>query len=194
MHITTTDLPGVLVLQPRVLEDDRGFFFESWNQRDFDEAVGRAVVFVQDNHSRSARGVLRGLHHQLPPHDQGKLVRCAVGAVWDVAVDIRRGSETFGRSVGVELTAANRRQLWIPEGFAHGFVALHDGAELLYKTTTFHAPDSDRAIAWDDPDLAIDWPMPRPPILSARDAAAPGLDDADLPDAGAVGQAGSVHP
>lgn len=178
--VVPTNLAGLLVLEPRVFGDDRGFFFESWNQRDFDEAVGDPVAFVQDNHSRSGVGVLRGLHYQVPPHPQGKLVRCGAGAVWDVAVDIRRSSSTFGQWFGIELSAENKRQLWIPAGFAHGFVALTDGAELLYKASEFYAPDCDRSIAWDDPDIAVDWPLDRAPILSDKDRDAPSLSAADV--------------
>ncbi len=174
------ELGGVRVVTPRVFADDRGFFFEAWNQQVFDEVVGRRVAFVQDNHSRSVKGVLRGLHYQSPPHPQGKLVRCVVGAVFDVAVDIRRASPTFGEWVGVELSADNKRQLWIPEGFAHGFYVLTDAAEVVYKTTDFYAPDCDRAIRWDDPDIGIDWPLDGEPLLSDKDAAAPYLRDADV--------------
>jgi dTDP-4-dehydrorhamnose 3,5-epimerase len=183
MKVTPTDLPEVLVLEPRVFGDARGFFMESWNQRVFDEATraasGVTCTFVQDNHSRSARGVLRGLHFQRPPHAQGKLVRVAAGAVFDVAVDIRRSSPRFGRWVGVELSADNHRQLWIPPGFAHGFAVLSDSADVLYKTTDYHAPDCEGAIRWDDPRLNIAWPeLGCEPILSAKDAQASGFDQA----------------
>lgn len=161
--------------------DERGFFFESFHQQRFDEAVGGHVEFVQDNHSRSARGVLRGLHYQLPPAAQGKLVRVTRGAVFDVAVDVRRSSPAFGRWVGYELSEDNFRQLWIPEGFAHGFLALTDGAEVQYKTTAYYAPDLDRSIRWDDPDIGIEWPLTDlEPIVSAKDAAAPRLVDAEV--------------
>lgn len=180
MNVEQTALPGVLVLEPRVFGDDRGFFFESWNDRTFTDAVGAQVTFVQDNHSRSATGVVRGLHYQLPPSAQGKLVRCGRGAVWDVAVDIRTGSATFGQWVAAELSADNHRQLWIPPGFAHGFVALTDTADLLYKASGFYDPDTDRSIAWDDPDIGIDWPLQGAPILSDKDAAAPRLADAEV--------------
>ncbi|MDQ3782796.1 MAG: dTDP-4-dehydrorhamnose 3,5-epimerase [Actinomycetota bacterium] len=187
MKATETALPGVLVLEPTVHGDDRGFFYESWNARAFAEATGVDTTFVQDNHSRSATGVLRGLHYQLPPHGQGKLLRVVAGAVYDVAVDIRRSSPTFGRWAGVELSADNRLQLWVPAGFAHGFVALTD-AELLYKTTAHYHGPSDRAIRWDDPDIAIAWP-PADNVnpeggnrarLSARDRQAPFLADAEV--------------
>ncbi|TSE25632.1 dTDP-4-dehydrorhamnose 3,5-epimerase [Tepidimonas sediminis] len=184
--VTPTAIPGVLLLEPRVFGDERGFFLESFNQRDFEAATGlRGLAFVQDNHSRSRRGVLRGLHYQLPPRAQGKLVRVARGVVWDVAVDIRRDSPTFGRWVGVELSDANHRMLWIPPGLAHGFVVLSDEADFLYKTTDYYAPELERCIRWDDPQLAIEWPLqglPQGPLLSAKDAAAPGL--ADLPGEG----------
>ena len=174
-------IPDVVLIEPTVFRDDRGYFFESFNQRVFEEAVGQRVAFVQDNHSLSARGVLRGLHYQLPPHAQGKLVRVTAGAAFDVAVDIRRSSATFGRWVGAELSADNFRQLWIPPGFAHGFVALADGTEFLYKTTDVWVKACDRAIRWDDPAIAIDWPLPlAAPTVAAKDAAAPLLRDADL--------------
>jgi dTDP-4-dehydrorhamnose 3,5-epimerase len=179
IEVTTTGLAGVLILGPTVHGDDRGFFFESWNARDFATATGVDATFVQDNHSRSAAGVLRGLHYQLAPHAQGKLVRAIVGAAYDVAVDIRRSSPTFGSWTGVELTADNKLQLWIPPGFAHGFVALTD-AELLYKTTALYHGDSDRSLRWDDPDIGIEWPADGTPILSAKDQAAPSLANADL--------------
>ncbi len=181
MKATPTALAEVLLIEPTVFRDERGYFFESFNQQVFDRAVGGRVAFVQDNHSRSVRGVLRGLHYQLPPHAQGKLVRVTQGAVYDVAVDIRRSSPTFGRWVGVELSAENFRQLWIPPGYAHGFVALTDSADFLYKTTDVWAKSCDRAIRWDDPELAIDWMLPVPePLLAAKDRAAPVLRDADL--------------
>ncbi len=177
-----TALPSVVVVQPRLFRDERGWFFESWSARTTRELVGDAT-FVQDNHSSSDRGVLRGLHYQLPPSAQGKLVRCGRGRVWDVAVDVRRDSDTFGEWVGEELSADNHRQLWIPPGFAHGFLALTDHAELLYKATAPYDPATERSIAWDDPDLAIDWPLDGPPLLSDKDAAAPALADADVFDA-----------
>ena len=181
IEVTPTDLPGVLLIRPPVHGDERGFFSESWNARDFAEVTGPEVTFVQDNHSRSAAGVLRGLHYQLAPHAQGKLIRVTAGAVYDVAVDIRPRSPTFGRWTGVELSDANHLQLWIPPGFAHGFLALTD-ADLLYKTTAFYDRASDRSIRWDDPAIGIRWPTAAPPMLSPKDAAAPALADADLPE------------
>jgi dTDP-4-dehydrorhamnose 3,5-epimerase len=172
MKVTATALPGVLLLQPRVFGDERGFFMESFNQKTFNESIGQEVEFVQDNHSRSARGVLRGLHYQLPPRAQGKLVRVVRGAVLDVAVDMRRSSPTFGRWIAEELTETNHRQLWIPPGFAHGFVVLSDSADFLYKTTDYYAPEAERAVRWDDPQLAIAWPETGvAPQLSAKDLA-----------------------
>jgi dTDP-4-dehydrorhamnose 3,5-epimerase len=169
-------LEGPLLLTPRVFGDGRGFFFESWNQQAFNAAAGD-TAFVQDNHSRSSRGVLRGLHYQLPPHPQGKLVRCVVGEIFDVAVDLRRGSSTFGQWVGAHLSAANHQQLWVPAGFAHGFLTLSEQAEVLYKTTDFWSRECERAIRWDDPQLAIAWPLEAlagaEPQLSEKDAAAP---------------------
>ncbi len=178
MLITPTALPDVLLIEPRVFEDDRGFFFESWNCRAF-AAAGIDVGFVQDNHSRSARGVLRGLHYQIE-HAQGKLVRAIEGEVFDVAVDLRRSSLHFGRSVGVVLSAANRRMLWIPPGFAHGFVVLTDSAEFLYKATDYWFPEHERTLLWSDPALGIDWPLAGAPILAAKDAAGRRLADADV--------------
>ena len=176
MRVTPTDLPEVLVLEPAVHGDERGFFLESFNQRAFDAAAGRHVAFVQDNHSRSRRGVLRGLHYQLPPHAQGKLVRVVRGRVFDVAVDMRRSSPRFGQWVGVELSGENHRQLWIPPGFAHGFLVLSDEADFLYKTTDYYAPECEAAVRWDDPALAIAWPGAFGAIqVSAKDAAAPRL-------------------
>jgi dTDP-4-dehydrorhamnose 3,5-epimerase len=179
MKVTATELPEVLILEPKVFGDERGFFMESYNQRAFEEAVGYAVSFVQDNHSRSARGVLRGLHYQLPPHAQGKLVRVTQGRVFDVAVDARRSSPGFGRWVGVELSGDNHRQLWIPPGFAHGFLVLSESADFLYKTTNYYAPQSEGRIRWDDPALAIEWPdLAGAPSLARADADAPRLEDA----------------
>jgi dTDP-4-dehydrorhamnose 3,5-epimerase len=181
MKVTPTALDGVLILEPRVFGDERGFFLESFNQRVFDEAVGRHVEFVQDNHSRSQRGVLRGLHYQLPPHAQGKLVRVVRGSAFDVAVDIRSGSPTFGRWVGVTLDAENHRQLWIPPGFAHGFLALEDDTHFLYKTTAFYSRDCERAIRWNDSAIGIEWPvLDAAPLLAAKDAEAPSLNQAEL--------------
>jgi len=169
MQVQRLAIPDVLLLTPKVFEDDRGFFYESFNQKVFEEAVGRPVTFVQDNHSKSAKGVLRGLHYQLPPKAQGKLVRVVRGAVFDVAVDIRRDSPTFGKWVSAELSEENRAQLWIPEGFAHGFMALHEGTEFLYKTTNTYDPACEGGIRWDDPALRIGWPM-SPPTVSRRDS------------------------
>ncbi|WP_417604633.1 dTDP-4-dehydrorhamnose 3,5-epimerase [Oceanimonas baumannii] len=180
MNIVKTAIPEVVMIEPRVFGDDRGFFFESFNQRNFEQVIGRSVNFVQDNHSRSARGVLRGLHYQVA-QQQGKLVRCSLGEVFDVAVDLRRESSTFGTWVGVHLSAENKRQLWVPEGFAHGFVVLSDVAEFLYKTTDYYAPEHERSIRWDDATLAIDWPLQEAPLLSAKDQNAPLLADAELP-------------
>ncbi|MBU6275070.1 MAG: dTDP-4-dehydrorhamnose 3,5-epimerase [Planctomycetes bacterium] len=169
MNIVPTAIPDVLVIEPRVFGDERGFFFESFNHRVFAAAVGRDVSFVQDNHSRSVGGVLRGLHLQ-DPHPQGKLVRVAVGAIFDVAVDIRPDSPSFKRWVGVELSAANRRQIWVPPGLAHGFLVISDVAECLYKTTDYYAPQAEWTLAWDDPSIGVEWPLTGPPILSAKDA------------------------
>lgn len=181
MKVVPTALPDVLIIEPKVFGDARGFFFESYNARAFRETVGLDVSFVQDNHSRSARGVLRGIHYQLPPFSQGKLVRVVQGRVWDVAVDLRRHSPTFGRWVGVELSEENQRQLWVPPGFGHGFVTLSDSADFLYKTTEYYAPSHDRAVRWDDPELAIDWPLDGlVPQLSAKDEAAKPLSEAEL--------------
>ena len=170
MTMTHTPIEGVLILDPKVFGDSRGFFFESFNQRAFDAAVGGTVTFVQDNHSRSSRNVLRGLHYQVE-RPQGKLVRVVAGSVFDVAVDIRPESPTFGRWVGVELSADNKRQLWIPPGLAHGFLVRSESADFLYKTTDYWFPEHERCIRWDDPDLAIDWGLTEPPLVSAKDAA-----------------------
>lgn len=172
--VTPTALPGVLILEPKVFGDARGFFYESFSQRDFEAATGERVTFVQDNHSRSARGVLRGLHLQ-DPHPQGKLVRVTVGEVYDVAVDLRPGSATYGRWAAVTLSAENRRQLWIPPGLAHGFLVTSDVAEFLYKTTDYYHPEHERVIRWDDPAIGISWPLEGPLTLSVRDAVARGL-------------------
>ena len=174
MKATPTAIQEVIVFEPNVFGDGRGFFFESFRQDVFDEAVGRHVAFVQDNHSRSSRHVLRGLHHQLPPREQGKLVRVIQGEVFDVAVDMRPGSATYGKWVAEILSSENKRQLWIPPGFAHGFLTLSDTAEFLYKTTDYYAPEFERSIRWDDPTLAIDWPVEQP-LLSGKDQAAPFL-------------------
>jgi dTDP-4-dehydrorhamnose 3,5-epimerase len=169
MNASPTAIPDVVVIEPRVFGDARGFFYESFNQKRFDEAIGREARFVQDNHSRSGRGVLRGLHYQIR-QPQGKLVRVVVGEVFDVAVDLRRRSPTFGRWVGEILSAENKRQLWVPEGFAHGFVVLSETAEFLYKTTDYWFPEHERCIRWDDPTLAIDWHFSGAPIVSEKDA------------------------
>lgn len=181
MQVVPTAIADVLILEPKLFGDARGFFLESFNQRTFDAAVGRHVDFVQDNHSRSSRGVLRGLHYQLPPHAQGKLVRVTSGRVFDVAVDVRRGSPTFRRWVGVELSADNHRQLWLPPGMAHGFLVLSESADFLYKTTDYYAPDAERSIRWDDPEIGIAWPDCGVPLrLSAKDADAVRLHDAAI--------------
>lgn len=180
MKIIDTAIADVKIIEPRVFGDERGFFFESFTQNKFEAAIGRAVNFVQDNHSRSLKGVLRGLHYQLPPHAQAKLVRCTFGEVFDVAVDIRRSSSTFGHWVGVHLSAENKRQLWIPEGFAHGFITLSDTAEFLYKTTDYYAPQSDACIMWDDADIGIAWPIQDSPQLSPKDQQGKSLKQASL--------------
>ena len=180
MKAIDTAIPDVKIIEPTVFADYRGFFFESFNQAKFEAAIGRSADFVQDNHSRSGRGVLRGLHYQLPPHAQAKLVRVVVGEVYDVAVDIRKSSPTFGQWVGVLLSAENKRQLWIPEGFAHGFLTLSDHVEFLYKTTNYYAPESDRGIRWDDPKIAIDWKTLDVLTLSSKDQRQPLLADAEL--------------
>lgn len=178
MPVHRTDIADVLIFEPKVFGDERGFFLESFSQKAFDEAVGHHVDFVQDNHSRSARGVLRGLHFQKPPHAQGKLVRVTQGRVFDVAVDIRRDSPTFGRWVGAELNGENHRQMWIPPGLAHGFLVLSESADFLYKTTDYYAPQSEGSLRWNDPDIAIAWPdVGTAPQLSAKDAVAPLLAD-----------------
>ncbi len=179
MRAIPTFIPDVLILEPRVFGDERGFFFESYSRKMFREDTGLDVEFVQDNHSRSARDVLRGLHYQIQ-HPQGKLVRVTQGAVWDVAVDIRKSSPTFGQHVGVELSADNKRQLWIPPGFAHGFLVLSDTAEFLYKTTDYWYPEHERCIAWNDASLAIAWPqgVGNVPLVSAKDAKGAVLADA----------------
>ena len=169
MKATATALEGVYLIEPRVFGDERGFFYKSFNDEAFRRLTGAQVSFVQDNHSRSARGVLRGLHYQTAPKAQGKLVRVTAGAVWDVVLDIRAGSATYGRWIGEELSAANRRQLWIPAGLAHGFVTLLDGTEFLYKTTDYWSPPHERCIAWNDPTLAIPWPLDGAPSLSPKD-------------------------
>jgi dTDP-4-dehydrorhamnose 3,5-epimerase len=174
-------IPDVLLFEPQVHGDARGFLYESFHQARFEAAVGRSVAFVQDNHSKSGPGVLRGLHYQLH-RPQGKLVRVVAGSVFDVAVDLRRGSSGFGQWVGEVLSAENCRQMWIPEGFAHGFLVLSDAAELLYKATDYWSPDNERCIAWNDPQLAIDWPLTNPPVLSAKDLDAAPFATAELYD------------
>jgi len=174
MKITPTAIPDVLIIEPKVFGDERGFFLESFNQRAFSQATGLDVQFVQDNHSRSARGVLRGLHYQLQ-QPQGKLVRVVRGAVFDVAVDIREGSPTWGRWVGTELSEDNQRQLWVPPGFAHGFLVTSGFADYLYKATDYYASGDERCVAWNDPAIGIQWPLDGPPLLSARDMMAPAM-------------------
>ena len=177
LTVTPTDIPEVLILEPKVFGDARGFFMESFNARDFAQATGLNVDFVQDNHSKSAQGVLRGLHYQIQ-HPQGKLVRVVQGEVFDVAVDLRRSSATFGRWVGVHLSAENHRQLWVPPGFAHGFVVLSGSAEFLYKTTDYWYPEHERSLLWSDPQLGIAWPLDKAPVLAAKDQAGALLKDA----------------
>jgi dTDP-4-dehydrorhamnose 3,5-epimerase len=179
MKVTTTAIPDVLILEPRVFEDNRGFFLESYNQQRFDDAVGRNVRFLQDNHSRSLRHVLRGLHYQIH-QPQGKLVRVIAGEVFDVAVDLRRSSPTFGKFVSIVLSAANKKQLWIPEGFAHGFLVLSEAAEFLYKTTDYYSPQDERCVIWNDPAIGIDWPKDGEPMLSAKDLAGLPLSKAEV--------------
>jgi dTDP-4-dehydrorhamnose 3,5-epimerase len=179
MNIIKTEIPDVLIIEPKVFGDARGFFYESFNQKVWREKTGIDAVFVQDNHSRSARNVLRGLHYQIR-QPQGKLVRVVKGAVFDVAVDLRRKSPTFGRWVGTELSEENRRQLWIPVGFAHGFLVLSDVAEFLYKTTDYWAPEFERTIIWNDPDLAVAWPLQGEPVLSAKDAKGIAFKEAEV--------------
>jgi dTDP-4-dehydrorhamnose 3,5-epimerase len=177
MKIERTPIEGLLVLEPRVFEDERGWFMESFNQTAFDEALGERVKFVQDNHSFSKNGVLRGLHYQLPPHSQGKLVRVVQGVAWDVAVDIRKSSSTFGKWFGIELSAENRKQFWIPPGFAHGFLALSDITQFLYKATAYYHKESERSIRWSDQKLDIHWPLNgMQPLLGTRDQHAPFFD------------------
>jgi dTDP-4-dehydrorhamnose 3,5-epimerase len=178
MNVIETSLPGVLLLEPKVFGDARGFFLESWNRQTF-AGLGLDLDFVQDNHSRSARGVLRGLHYQLN-EPQGKLVRVVSGAVFDVAVDVRKSSPNFGQWVGYELSADNQRMLWIPPGFAHGFLVLSDTADFLYKTTAYYAPQWDRGIRWDDPQIGVRWPLAGAPALSAKDQVQPWLKDAEV--------------
>ena len=179
MNVVRTKIPDVLLIEPKVFGDDRGFFFESFNEKQFATAIGKTVSFAQDNHSKSTRGVLRGLHYQIQ-QPQGKLVRVVSGEVFDVAVDIRRHSPTFGLWVGATLSAENKRQLWVPEGFAHGFVVTSDSAEFLYKTTDYWAPEYERCIAWNDPAIGIKWPIDGSPILSGKDQNGMLLADAEV--------------
>ena len=172
MKITNSKIIDVKIIEPNVFEDERGFFFESFNQKKFEEAIGYNITFVQDNHSKSSIGVLRGLHYQLPPNAQGKLVRVIQGEVFDVAVDIRKSSPTFGQWIGETLSAENKKQLWIPEGFAHGFITLSETAEFIYKTTNFYNPKSEGSIIWDDPSIGISWPISLPPLVASKDEAA----------------------
>lgn len=179
MNIFSSKIPDVVVIEPRVFGDDRGFFFESFNAKAFEEKIGVSLPFVQDNHSRSIQNVLRGLHYQIE-QPQGKLVRSLVGSIFDVAVDIRKSSPSFGRWVGYELSAENKRQLWVPAGFAHGFVVLSEFAEVAYKTTDYYAPQHERCILWNDADLAIDWQIKMPPMLSVKDQGGVTFKTADL--------------
>jgi dTDP-4-dehydrorhamnose 3,5-epimerase len=169
MKATRLAIPDVVLIEPKVFGDERGFFFESFTQNRFEEAIGRKVEFVQDNHSKSEKNVLRGLHYQLPPHAQGKLVRVTQGEVFDVAVDVRKSSSSFGKWVGAMLSAENKKQLWIPEGFAHGFVTLSETAEFLYKTTKYYAPEAERCIIWNDETINVDWHIKHEPVLSSKD-------------------------
>jgi len=169
MHVIPTKIPDLLIVEPKVFGDDRGFFYESFNQKDFCQAIGQKVDFVQDNHSKSAKNVLRGLHYQVSPQAQGKLVRVVQGEVFDVAVDIRKGSKTLGQWVGVTLSAENKKQLWIPAGFAHGFLTLSGTAEFLYKTTDYYAPEYERCILWNDATLAVAWPLLESTVMSSKD-------------------------
>lgn len=180
MKIIDTEIPDVKIIEPRVFGDERGYFYESFNKKVFDDAVGQSIDFVQDNHSSSQYGVIRGLHYQLAPHGQGKLVRCVEGEVFDVAVDIRKSSETFGQWVAVVLSAENKRQLWIPEGFAHGFMTLSEHAQFLYKTTNYYSPESERCIAWNDLEINIAWPNVGESILSQKDLKGLILKNAEL--------------
>ncbi len=179
MNVIVTKIPEIVLIEPRVFGDDRGFFFESFNAKVFEEKIGVSLPFVQDNHSRSSQNVLRGLHYQIQ-QPQGKLVRTLSGSIFDVAVDIRKSSPSFGQWVGYELSAENKRQLWIPAGFAHGFVVLSEFAEVAYKTTDYYAPQHERCIVWNDPDLGIDWQVKTPPTLSAKDQAGVLFKAADL--------------
>ncbi len=180
MEATRLSIPDVILFTPKVFGDERGFFFESFNQQRFEELSGLSREFVQDNHSKSQQGVLRGLHYQLPPKAQGKLVRVVQGQVFDVAVDIRKSSPTFGRWVGVVLSEENKQQIWIPEGFAHGFVTLSETAEFLYKTTDYYAPEYERCIVWNEAEIGIEWPLPQAPVLSGKDQQGQRLQTAEV--------------
>ena len=177
MKVTPAQIPDVFIIEPRVFDDERGFFFESFNQAAFNQAIGQKVIFVQDNHSKSDQNVLRGLHYQLPPKAQGKLVRVVQGEVFDVAVDIRKESKTYGQWVGEVLSADNKKQLWIPSGFAHGFLTLTYNAEFMYKTTDYYSPTHERVLRWNDPEIGISWPLNGDPILAAKDASGSFLAD-----------------
>ena len=179
MNVIKTSISDVLIFEPKVFNDERGFFYESFNHREFEKIINRKVVFVQDNHSKSSKGVLRGLHYQLPPYEQGKLVRCVSGEIFDVVVDIRKSSPTIGQWFGVYLTAKNKRQIWIPEGFAHGFLAITDNADVIYKTTNYYSKIGERSIIWDDDQLAIKWPL-NDVFLSEKDQHATVFNNADL--------------
>ena len=179
MNIIPTEIPEVLLLEPKVFGDERGFFFESLNLRVFQDKTGIKTSFAQDNHSRSRKGVLRGLHYQIK-QPQGKLVRVVVGEVFDVAVDLRKSSPTFGKWTGITLSAENKRMLWVPAGFAHGFLVLSDSADFLYKTTDYYAPEHERCVIWNDPDIGIRWPLSGTPILAQKDSAGKRLRDADV--------------
>lgn len=179
MKIIDTEIPDVKLIEPQVFIDERGFFSESYNKEKFNETLGRNVDFVQDNHSLSLKGVLRGLHYQLEPYAQGKLIRCSEGAVFDVAVDIRESSPTFGKWVGIVLSGKNKHQLWVPEGFAHGFITLSERAQIVYKTTNYYAPEYERSILWDDSDIAIQWPFKGNILLSAKDKSGKKFEDAE---------------
>lgn len=179
LNVIRTEIPDVLIIEPKVFGDSRGFFFESYNAKQFEEATGVTRTFVQDNHSRSSRNVLRGLHYQIQ-HPQGKLVRVVVGEVFDVAVDLRKGSPTFGKWVGAMLSGENKRQLWVPEGFAHGFVVVSDSAEFLYKTTDYWYPEHERSLLWNDDSIGIEWPVEGEPILATKDAQGKRLAEAEV--------------
>jgi len=180
MKVTDTKIPDVKLIEPTVFEDERGFFFESFNHKKFEEAIGRSVKFVQDNHSKSSKDVLRGLHYQQPPHAQGKLVRVVQGEVFDVAVDIRKTSPTYGKWVAEILSAANKKQLWIPEGFAHGFLTLSETAEFLYKTTNYYFAQAERSIHWNDPEIDVSWGIGISPVVSSKDDSASSLSNAEI--------------